>query len=174
LTEIPVKLPKLKVDVDVEDLSLYTVSTFITEFRKSVSKQKIYWVLDFLEDNPHTIVFSLFREPVEQIKQKLGDNVYLITGEYKKDFDKALTRQDKPIVCTYALKEGANLQKYNNVVYLAPPLSFRDYQQSLARVYRTGQNNKVSVYKLLQNSIDYKVYNILQNKASVYDYLRKE
>jgi SNF2 family DNA or RNA helicase len=174
LSEIPIRLPKQKVDVDIEDLSLYTVSTFITEFRKSVSKQKIEWVLDFLEDNPSTIVFSLFREPVEIIKQKLGDRVYLITGQYRKDFDNALQRQDKPIVCTYALKEGANLQKYNNVVYLAPPLSYRDYQQSLARVYRTGQSRKVSIYKLLQNSIDYKVYNILSNKASVYDYLRKE
>jgi len=174
LTEIPIKFPKEKIDVDVDDLSLYTVSTFITEFRKSVSKQKIEWVLSFIEDNTNTIVFSLFREPVELIKQKLGDKVYLITGEYRKDFDNALQRQDKPIVCTYALKEGANLQRYNNVVYLAPPLSYRDYQQSLARVYRTGQDKKVSVYKLLQNSIDYKVYNILKEKGSVYNYLRKE
>lgn len=174
LIEIPIRLPKQKIDVDVEDLSLYTVSTFITEFRKSVSKQKIEWVLDFIEDNPNTIVFSLFREPVEQIKQKLGDKVYLITGQYRKDFDNALTRQDKPIVSTFALKEGANLQRYNNIIYLAPPLSYRDYQQSMARVYRTGQDKKVSIYKLLQNSIDYKVYNILSHKASVYDYLRKE
>lgn len=174
LLEIPIRLPKQKIDVNIEDFSLYTVSTFITEFRKSVSKEKIEWVLDFLEDNPSTIVFSLFREPVEQIKAKLKDKVYLITGQYRKDFDLALTRQDRPIVSTYALKEGANLQKYNNIIYLAPPLSFRDYQQSLARVYRTGQDKKVSIYKLLQNSIDYKVYNILSNKASVYDFLRKE
>jgi superfamily II DNA or RNA helicase len=174
LVEIPIKFPKEKIDIDVEDLSLYTVSTFITEFRKSVSKQKIEWVLDFIEDNPNTIVFSLFREPVELIKEKLKDKVYLITGQYRKDFDSALVKQDKPIVSTFALKEGANLQRYNNIIYLAPPLSYRDYQQSMARVYRTGQEKKVSIYKLLQNSIDYKVYNILSNKASVYDYLRKD
>jgi superfamily II DNA or RNA helicase len=174
LAEISIKLPKQKIDVDVEDLNLYTVSTFITEFRKSVSKQKMDWVVDFLEDNPSTIVFCLFKEPVEKLKEKLGDKVYLITGDYRKDFDNALRRQDKPIVCTYALKEGANLQKYSNIVYLAPPLAYRDYQQSLARVYRTGQDKKVSVYKLLQNSIDFKVYNILNSKSSVYDYLRKE
>jgi superfamily II DNA or RNA helicase len=174
LNEISIRLPKQKIDVDVEDLSLYTVSSFISEFRKSVSKEKLDWVVEFLEDNPHTIVFSLFKEPVEKLKEKLRDKVYLITGDYRRDFDDALRKQDKPIICTYVLKEGANLQKYNNVVYLAPPLAFRDYQQSLARVYRTGQEKKVSVYKLLQNSIDYKVYNILNNKASVYDYLRKE
>jgi len=139
LTEILIKFPKQKIDVDVDDLSLYTVSTFITEFRKSVSKQKIEWVLEFLEDNPDTIVFSLFKVPAELIKRKLGDKVYLITGQYKKDFDNALQYQDKPIIATFALKEGANLQQYS----------------------------------LLQNSIDWKVYNIIAQKGSVYDYLRK-
>jgi len=63
-------------------------------------------------------VFSLFKEPVEKIKQTANTKVYLITGDYKKDFDNALQKQDKPIVSTYALKEGANLQKYSNIVFL--------------------------------------------------------
>jgi SNF2 family DNA or RNA helicase len=129
--------------------------------------------MDFIEDNPDTIVFSLFKDPVMQIKSKLKNDVYAITGEYRQDFEYALQKQDKPIITTYALKEGANLQQYKNVVFLAPPLSYRDYNQSLSRVYRTGQKNKVTIYKILQNGIDYKVYAILSNKASVYDYLRK-
>ncbi len=129
--------------------------------------------MDFIEDNPDTIVFSLFKDPVMTIKSKLKNDVYAITGEYRQDFEPALQRQDKPIITTYALKEGANLQQYKNVVFLAPPLSYRDYNQSLSRVYRTGQKNKTTIYKLLQNGIDYKVYAILSNKASVYDYLRK-
>jgi SNF2 family DNA or RNA helicase len=173
LMEIPIRLPKQGVDIDFE-AELFTISAFITKFRKSVTKDKISWAIDFLEDNPDTIVFSLFKEPVENIKEKLKDDVYLITGDYRKDFDNALQKQDKPIVCTYALKEGANLQKYSNIVFLAPPLSFRDYHQSISRVYRTGQIKKVSIYKLLQQSIDYRVYSIIEEKGNVYDYLRKE
>jgi superfamily II DNA or RNA helicase len=173
LMEIPIRLPKQGVDIDFE-AELFTISAFITKFRKSVTKDKIQWAIDFLEDNPDTIVFSLFKEPVENIKEKLKDDVYLITGDYRKDFDNALQKQDKPIVCTYALKEGANLQKYSNIVFLAPPLSFRDYHQSASRVYRTGQIKKVSIYKLLQQSIDYRVYSIIEEKGNVYDYLRKE
>jgi superfamily II DNA or RNA helicase len=172
LMEIPIRLPKQGVDIDFE--TGLTISAFITRFRKSVTKDKIQWAIDFLEDNPDTIVFSLFKEPVENIKEKLKDDVYLITGDYRKDFDNALQKQDKPIVCTYALKEGANLQKYSNIVFLAPPLSFRDYHQSISRVYRTGQIKKVSIYKLLQQSIDYRVYRIIEEKGNVYDYLRKE
>jgi superfamily II DNA or RNA helicase len=173
LMEIPIRLPKQGVDIDFE-AELFTISAFITKFRKSVTKDKIQWAIDFLEDNPDTIVFSLFKEHVENIKEKLKDDVYLITGDYRKDFDNALQKQDKPIVCTYALKEGANLQKYSNIVFLAPPLSFRDYHQSVSRVYRTGQIKKVSIYKLLQQSIDYRVYSIIEEKGNVYDYLRKE
>ena len=172
--EINIKLPRERLDIKIEDLSMFTVANFIKEFRASVTKTKIEWVLDFIEDNQNTIVFCLFKDPVMHIKEKLKDKVYAITGEYREDFDKALRYQDKPIVATYALKEGANLQSYHNVVYLAPPLSYRDYNQSLSRVYRTGQTHKVSVYRLLQNTIDYTVYDILSEKASVYDYLRKE
>jgi superfamily II DNA or RNA helicase len=173
LHELTIKLPKEKIDIDIDDFSLYTVATFIQEFRQSITQSKIDWVMDFIEDNPDTIVFSLFKDPVMTIKSKLKHNVYAITGEYKQDFDMALSKQDKPIVTTYALKEGANLQQYKNVVFLAPPLSYRDYNQSLSRVYRTGQTQKVSIYKILQNGIDYKIYAILNDKASVYDYLRK-
>jgi len=174
INEIDIKLPKEKIDIRVDDLSSFTLGNFIKEFRASLTKTKIEWTLDFIEDNPNTIVFCLFKDPVMHIKEKLKDDVYAITGEYREDFEKALRHQDKPIIATYALKEGANLQSYHNVVYLAPPLSYRDYNQSVSRVYRTGQKNKVSVYRLLQNSIDYKVYDILNNKASVYDYLRNE
>jgi len=174
ISEIDIKLPIEKVDIDVGDLSKVTVTNFIKEFRLSLTKTKIDWASDFIGDNPNTIVFCLFRDPVMHIKWTLKDKVYAITGEYREDFDKALRCQDKPIVATYALKEGANLQSYHNVVYLAPPLSYRDYHQSLSRVYRTGQKHKVCVYRLAQNKIDYIVYGILNNKASVYDYLRKE
>jgi hypothetical protein len=173
LQELTIKLPKEKIDIDIDDLSLYTVATFIQEFKQSITQTKLDWVMDFIEDNPDTIVFSLFKDPVMHIKAKLKNDVYAITGEYRQDFDMALSKQDKSIITTYSLKEGANLQQYKNVVFLAPPLSYRDYNQSLSRVYRTGQKNKVSIYKILQNGIDYKVYAILSSKASVYDYLRK-
>ena len=174
INEINIKLPAEKINTRVDDLSKLTLGNFIKEFRASLTKTKIEWTLDFIEDNPNTIVFCLFKDPVMQIKEKLKDSVYAITGEYREDFEKALRHQDKPIIATYALKEGANLQNYHNVVYLASPLSYRDYNQSLSRVYRTGQKHKVGVYRLMQNSIDYKVYDILNNKASVYDYLRKK
>jgi SNF2 family DNA or RNA helicase len=178
LAELPIRLKRTKtndIDFDFSVKDLYTVGHFTSEYRKaSMSKDKLQWCLDFLEDNPNTIVFSLFRDPILELRKHLKDKAYMITGEYKKELEDALRKQNKPIISTFALKEGANLQKYSNIVYLSLPMSYRDYQQSLARAYRTGQNKKVSIYKLFQQTIDYKVDNIIKNKGRVYDYLRKE
>jgi SNF2 family DNA or RNA helicase len=59
------------------------------------------------------------------------------------------------------------------VVFLSLPLAYRDYVQSLSRVYRAGQKNKVVVYHILGNAIDNKVYHILQSKKDVTDVLRE-
>jgi superfamily II DNA or RNA helicase len=178
LAELPIRLKRTKtndIDFDFSVKDLYTVGHFTSEYRKaSMSKDKLQWCLDFLEDNPNTIVFSLFRDPILELRKHLKDKAYMITGEYKKELEDALRKQNKPIISTFALKEGANLQKYSNIVYLSLPMSYRDYQQSLARAYRTGQNKKVSIYKLFQQTIDYKVDNIIKNKGRVYDYLRNE
>ncbi len=178
-----IKLPKFKIDVELENLEQYTVANFIREYKLSqgiteldeiYKTDKIDWLLDFVEDNPNTIAFSLFRAVPLYIKQKLKDKFYVITGDDKRDLEQAITKADKPIIATYSLKEGANLQKYSNIVYLSLPLAYRDYEQSLSRIYRAGQKNKATVYHLQQNKIDYVVYNILKEKKDVYQFLRKE
>jgi len=134
---------------------------------------KIDWVQDFLEDNPQTIVFSLFKTPVQHLLEKAKGKYYFTTGDDKKDLEKAINYADKPLISTYALKEGANLQGYRNVVFLTLPLSHRDFYQSISRVYRTGQTKKVGVYILLGSSIDETVYDIIQSKKTVHEYYRE-
>jgi SNF2 family DNA or RNA helicase len=85
-----------------------------------------------------------------------------------------IVKQDKPIISTYAMGEGANLQKgYKNIIFASLPLKYIDLEQAIGRVYRTGQTKKVAIYYLLQNGIDKTVLNILKNKRNVVEYLRK-
>jgi hypothetical protein len=178
-----ISLPKFRLKNELEDLSEYTVSNFIREYRlsqgidlndKIYKTDKIDWLLDFVEDNPQTIAFSLFKAVPKYFKEKFGNRFYIITGDNKEDLEKAIKLGDKPIVATYSLKEGANLQKYKNVVYLSLPLAYRDLEQSLSRIYRAGQTEKTTAYYLLQNKIDWQVYNILKEKKDVYQFLRKD
>ncbi|MGC8869806.1 MAG: DEAD/DEAH box helicase family protein [Brevinematia bacterium] len=175
-------LPKFPLKIDIEDLGLYTVSHFIQDYKYSqgindtgvYKTDKIDWLLDFVEDNPQTIAFSLFKAIPKYVKEKFKGKFYIITGDNKDDLERAIKYGDKPILATYALKEGANLQKYKNVVYLSLPLAFRDLEQSMSRVYRAGQKEKTIIYYILQNKVDFIVQNILKEKKDVYDYLRKE
>jgi len=152
------------------------LANFIKWYKASaLTKQKIEYVIEFLKDNKDTVVFSLFRSFVKQVKEKLGDKVYAITSETPRALiEQAIVRQDKPIVSTYLLSEGANLQTaYRNVIFASLPLKYIEYEQAIGRVYRTGQRKKVIVYRLMQNDIDHIVKSILEKKRDVVEYLKE-
>jgi SNF2 family DNA or RNA helicase len=174
LQEIPVELKPVKLEYDISN---YELANFIKEYKaSSLTKDKLEFVLDFIEENPNTIVFSLFLDFVYALQDKLKNKAYFITGSTPVEYRmRVIQRQDKPIISTYAMSEGANLQKgYKNVVFVSLPLKYIDMEQAVGRVYRTGQSNKVALYYLLQNGIDKTVLNILKRKQNVVEYLRKE
>lgn len=134
---------------------------------------KIEWVLDYLRDNPQTLVFSYFRTPVVTIRNKYPDLAYFILGDDKKDLQAAIEFGEKPIIATYALKEGANLTKYRNLLYMSLPLSYRDYYQSRGRVRRSGQQaKKIIENRLLMQRIDYEAERIVKQKQELHEYVR--
>jgi len=174
LQEIPVELKPVKLEYDISN---YELANFIKEYKaSSLTKEKIEYVLDFIEENPNTIVFSLFLDFVHTLQDKLRNKAYFITGSTPAEYRKrVIEKQDKPIISTYAMSEGANLQRgYKNVVFASLPLKYIEMEQAIGRVYRTGQDRKVAVYYLLQNGIDKTVLNILKRKQNVVEYLRKE
>lgn len=177
---------------DVVDLPPYTINVIkfkeriekmynpnaLAEFMKNyhqvaLSKEKINFCLDFIEENKSSIIFTPSLKFIEIMREKLEDNAYYITGQDKKDLYNAIVKADKPIITTYSLKEGANLQQYKNVIFTTLPLSFTDYEQSRSRVYRSGQTEKVVEYRLLQDEVDYTVERIIRNKSSIYEYFRR-
>jgi SNF2 family DNA or RNA helicase len=174
LQEIPIELKPVKLEYDISN---YELANFIKEYKaSSLTKEKIEFVLDFIEENPNTIVFSLFLDFVHTLQDKLRNKAYFITGSTPAEYRKrVIEKQDKPIISTYAMSEGANLQRgYKNVVFASLPLKYIEMEQAIGRVYRTGQDRKVAVYYLLQNGIDKTVLNILKRKQNVVEYLRKE
>jgi SNF2 family DNA or RNA helicase len=174
LQEIVIELKPVKLEYDISN---YELANFIQEYKASaLTKEKIEFVLDFIDENPNTIVFSLFIDFVKILQDKLKNKAYFITGSTPTEYRmRVIERQDKPIISTYAMSEGANLQRgYKNVVFASLPLKYIEMEQAIGRVYRTGQSNKVALYYLLQNSIDKTVLNILKRKQNVVEYLRKE
>jgi SNF2 family DNA or RNA helicase len=172
LQEITVELKKVRLE---HDISNYDLANFIKKYQtSSLTKEKLEYVLDFIEENPNTIVFSLFVDFVKMLQDKLKNKAYFITGSTPAEYRmQVIERQDKPIISTYVMSEGANLQRgYKNIVFASLPLKYIELEQAIGRVYRAGQDKKVALYYLLQNDIDKTVLNILKRKQNVVEYLR--
>jgi SNF2 family DNA or RNA helicase len=160
-----------KKDVDVNNI----LQVFMFEYRKSAMlKDKIDYVIDFIQDNSQTVVFSYFIEPLDLIVKKVGrKNVYFLTGRDKKDLEYAVKNSDKPILATYCISEGINLTGYKNIIFLCLPLAWRVYEQALSRVWRYGQKDKVYLLRLIdRKGIDLKVWKILKRKGDVLEELK--
>jgi SNF2 family DNA or RNA helicase len=151
------------------------LKVFMHRYKKSaLLKDKLDYVIDFIEDNPQTVVFSYFLGPLQWILKKVDrKKVYFITGQDKKDLELALKYADKPIVATYCISEGINLTHYKNIIFLCLPLAWRTYEQALSRVWRYGQEDKVYLQVLVdRNGIDERVLEILRQKKNVLDELK--
>jgi SNF2 family DNA or RNA helicase len=160
-------------DVDVNNI----LQAFMFEYRKSaLLKDKIDYVIDFIQANPQTVVFSYFIEPLDVIVKKLGKkSVYFFTGRDKRELEQAVKNADKPILATYCISEGINLTGYKNVIFLCLPLAWRVYEQALSRVWRYGQEEKVYLQRLIdKRGIDPKVWEILKRKGDVLEELKRK
>ncbi|MFN3472378.1 MAG: helicase-related protein, partial [Aquificaceae bacterium] len=132
---------------------------------------------ELLTENPKSIVFCHFKETIAYYKSLLGNQAYYIKGDDKRDLPLVLqTKGDKPLIATYSLKEGINLQFYNQVIFHTLPLAYRDFVQAVGRVYRTGQEKSVEI-KILVNQafeVDPLVVQILKRKTDVLRYIRQD
>jgi SNF2 family DNA or RNA helicase len=174
LQEIIVELQPVELEYE---LSNYELANFIKEYHaSSLTKEKLEYVLDFLSENPNTIVFTYFIDFVNKVRERFGNKAYYITGQTPAEYRmQVIAKQDKPIISTYAMGEGANLQRgYKNIIFASLPLKYIDLEQAIGRVYRTGQDKKVAVYYLTQNGIDKAVLRILKSKRNVVEYLRRK
>lgn len=159
--------------IDINDVKENVLAHFLHKYYLSaLVKEKYEFVREFVENNPKTIIFSYFKEPIEIFKNFYRLDAYYITGDSKKDLEN-LIKGDKPVFATYCLKEGVNLQAYHNIIFLNLPLAYRDLYQSISRVYRYGQTKKVLVIYLLGEKIDRFVYNLLQSKKDVLEEIKR-
>ncbi len=81
-----------------------------------------------------------------------------------KQIDKFRSIDNSVLLVQYqAGATGLNLQFCNKVIYFSPTLSSNLYEQSKARTWRIGQENKCT-YWLLKCGIDNDIYHALNSK----------
>lgn len=128
-----------------------------------------------IANNQKTLLFSQFTSMLELIEKRLQDegiDYYLLKGSTKKSFRHEMTESfnhDDTMVFLISLKAGGtglNLVGANTVIHFDPWWNMSAQNQATDRVYRIGQEQNVTVYKLLTTTtIEEKIVN-LQNKKS--------
>lgn len=107
-------------------------------------------VENIMERNEKVIIYISFIKQVEIMQNLFGkDKVAIYTGENKsglsefKDFKNIM-------VCTYGCGSlGLNLQFANNIIYFSQTFDYKDKEQSLHRIYRTGQSKTCNIINYL-------------------------
>lgn len=153
-----------------------------TDAERTVSDySKVQVVQEMVRDLPDKepfVVFAWFTASIEALQtafEKTGRTVGVISGarsEYTKFFNGEL---DGIIVQLASGSEGIDLTRARYVYYYELPQSLGMWEQSLGRVYRSGQKRKV-VYNVLQSvgTVDSLMYRTLVSKGNIVDALMNE
>lgn len=132
---------------------------------------------ELLEDLPTTepvVVFAKFRHDltaIHDVAAETGRRYAEISGNRKDGLtDLATMPADVDLVGVQIASGGVgiDLTRAAYCVYLSLGFSGGDYEQSLARVHRTGQTRTTNYFHLIaENTVDEKVYDALEKKKKV-------
>ncbi|MDB3870329.1 DEAD/DEAH box helicase [bacterium] len=130
-----------------------------------------------LQQDKKVIVFTNFTEPLMQLHEKYKKESVILNGTMKKeDRQKSVDRfqndEKIKIFIGNVKAAGVGITLTSAEVVIFNDLSFvpSDMSQCEDRAFRIGQDKKVScLYPIYQNTLEYKIYNIVKNKKSVID-----
>lgn len=143
-------------------------------------KSRFEAIREFLENNEdnYLIFYNFNAELVElfDICDALGYNVDLYSGEYKSEFfyerycrmsnEEKLINKKNVILANFASgSTGKNWQEYNKCIIASLPL-YKDYEQGIKRIHRTGQKETCIYHLFYQNNwLDIKMKQALEEKS---------
>ena len=166
-------------DFDLEDFS---EEEFLERFAEEIkgefikfyrlaevnNKEKHLFIKEFVSDYPDTVIYTFFVEEA-LILSKMFD-CYVITGKTPfKEREEIVKRQDKPIIITSALSEGANLDRYGTLIFSTIPSSPIRFAQVAGRIDRLSQKNTKITYIYLLDEYNARMLDLLKGRKTVYD-----
>lgn len=146
-----------------------------------VSEAKKELLADVLEDFAPTepvVVFCRFKHELKfiaEVAEKQGRRYGELSGSRKDGLTDDSTMRDDIDVLGVQIQSGGvgiDLTRARYVVYLSTGFGLGDYEQSLARVQRPGQERQVVYYHLhCEDTIDEGVAQALANRKSVVEFV---
>lgn len=158
---------KMRMEALVKFMTLRSLSA------RGKVKQAIEFVQDFLESGKSIILFCSFHEVVDEICKAFPGSVR-VTGresgvEKQAAVDAFQAGRAKVIVCSIkAAGVGLTLTASSTVCFVELPWTYADCCQCEDRAHRIGQKDNVTCHYLLgRNTIDWRLYELIQDKRSL-------
>lgn len=136
-------------------------------------------IRNFLGNNQKVLLFSSFTSVLDLIAKELEKEsitYYQLTGDTKKEERHRLVNQfqnDDTTVFLISLKAGGtglNLTAAEAVIHFDPWWNMSAQNQATDRAYRIGQENVVTVYKLvMKDSVEEKILELQNKKKNLAD-----
>lgn len=150
---------------------------------EQIGQSKMNVLLELLEElgSEPVIIWADFRHDICSIQDKLGhDRCARLHGETSKDAAQIVTdfRAGKyQYVVAHAASAGHGITMTNacHAIYYSVPWSAELYEQSRARIDRSGQTRKMTFHHLLsRDTIDHQVIKLVQGKVDASTALLEE
>lgn len=132
------------------------------------------------EINETVVIFYKFKEDLEIATKaitELGKSLYRINGAIS-EYEAWLQDQTNSVLMVQIQSgsEGIDFTKSKIVIFYDLPYSWGQYHQALGRTSRPNQvsDHVLYYYLMIKNSIDYKIWNILQTKGDIIEELLSE
>lgn len=156
------------------DTSIKLCSTLRQHTNIKDKQEYLRYILTSTTDN--IVIFYNFKSELDKIKECITQDkiVYEINGNNKQypkkeNFNKVFN--SVTLVQIQSGGTGIELTYANQVIYFSPTYSYQDYEQSMGRCYRIGQNKKIIVYKFtVKGSIEEDIWDCLNKKG---DFIEK-
>lgn len=162
----------------VGDMSL-TKLLYLRQLAAQYNQNKIDKLKDLLESTEDRVVifynFDAELNIIQDVCKKLKKPFSQINGSVK-DVRQFRTMNNGVVACQYqAASMGHNLQESNKIIYFSLTCSSELFEQSKKRTHRIGQKRTCSYWYLItKNSIEEKIYKVLQERRDYTEELFKE
>lgn len=161
------------ITIDDEELVGDNSLTMLLRLRQLASiwcYEKIGAVTDILEStNDKIVIFYNFVEEEARLRTACYGayrTPYTVSGSKKEEEQFHASKDGVLLVQLQAGSYGLNLQDANRVVYMSPPLSSDQFEQSKARIHRIGQERTCFyTYLVMEGSVEEHIYRTLARRA---------
>ena len=180
LDHIPSIIEELTINMRLRQITAFP-GILSSEVTKSAKLDRLCELVDEItSQNDKVLIFNTFKSAAkEEFKLLENYGALLCTGDQTEDeinHNKELFEKDdskKVMIATWQkMGTGHTLTSANYCIFVDTPWTDADFQQASDRIYRIGQNKKVTIITLItKDTYDERVKDILERKESLSGYI---